>query len=146
MSPSGNAFPFLPRKTHQQQQQHQRLSMDPSYKGVPTQTKQKQPCTEQKKKTFCPNECLFLAHKKVFLSWAWEVDSLSILHRFSPIYLQKSISVLPPGLILMHVRMRGPQNSHLFLATSSVFSDVTHQVAFIKVSGSGWKTYQPFWS
>lgn len=45
--------------------------------------------------------------------------------------------MLPPGRILMHVRMREPQNSHLFLAASSVFSDVTHQVALITVNGSG---------
>lgn len=61
-----------------------------------------------------------LAHKKVFLIWSWEMDSWSILHCFIPIYLQVRISVLPPGLIFMHMRMRGPKNSHLFLAASSV--------------------------
>lgn len=79
----------------------------------------------------------FLAYRKMFLTWGWEMDSLSILHCYSPIYLQTRISVLPPGLILMHVRMRGPQDSHLFLAASSVFSDAAHQVALITVTGSG---------
>lgn len=91
----------------------------------------------RRKNHFVLMSVFFLAHKEVFLSWGWEMDSLSILHFFSSIYLQIRISVLPPGLILMHVRMRGPQNSHLFLAASSVFSDVTHQVALITVSGSG---------
>lgn len=79
----------------------------------------------------------FLAHKNVFLTRGQEMGSLIILHCFSPIYLQTRIPVRSPGLILMHVRMREPQNSHLFLAASSVCSDVSHQVALITVNGSG---------